>query len=711
MAYEAVNSDQNIGRLSNPNDVIEDIVKEIRASETALGDWKKRIIKYNDLYQMVQTKKNYEGLSNIFVPEILRAVETIVGKLYQVIIGADNWFEYSGRDENDEGCAIAQTQLTRYQMDENAFKAKLMDSLRQMVISGLTVRKVLWDFQEVARRRTSIQTNSQLDPMNEPTNTKVVIPKQDVETIKDHWTFEPVDLLSFHISDVTTPYNDIQKARWISEQYLVDKQWINERIRKGWFSKSMKAVLDNAPSAQSSEAKTLRENRMKSSGFSMQDNSKDKIEIIERWGLVKASQVYSPEQLVEQSLGGDDMVEGVIYVANRIAILKLEANPFWHNQKPYVSCPYVPKENEFAGIGVAQIGEKLQEELNDTRNQTMDNKTLILMCMWLKHRASGINNKDLRIRPMGVIATNDMAGLEALRPPVLTGIGVNIEGVVKSDLRESVGAASNLQGIAQSGVDTATESSIINKESLGRLLLTAELYGELVLKPMLIFAEYLNYQFYDHVKVIRIIGAIGTKFRKLAPEDIIGYKDVVVRISTDIADNPGVRRQQAMNYLTIVQQMPPEMIAFHWKMLDKIYKLFFNGRSLDEVYDAPPKAEILLTPDEEIEMVLAEQPVFAKPGQNQMECIQILEQEFDKIKFSITPASFEIFKQLIKSHYVLMQQELEMQQAQMQMQMMAAAQNGTEGPGGNPGQTPNATPFTQDGKAPTPGSLAQGLGT
>jgi hypothetical protein len=703
MAYQAVNSDANISRLADPNSVIEKIVKEIGASERSLADWKKRIIKYNELYQMVQNKKNYEGLSNIFVPEILRAVETIVGKLYQVIIGSENWFEYSGRDENDEGAAIALTQLTRYQMDENAFKAKLMDSLRQMVISGITVRKILWDFQEVQRKRTQRQLpNPQtLDPENLQGG---VQPVSNIETVKDHWTFEPVDLLSFHISDVTTPYNDIQKARWIAEQYLVDKQWVAERMRKGWFSKVMKPQLDTAPSASSSEAKTLRDNRMRSSGFAMADTSTGKIEIIERWGLVEASWVYTPEEMAQLGLEPEDMCEAVVYIANRVSILKLEVNPFWHNQKPYVSCPYVPKENEFAGIGVAQIGEKLQEELNDTRNQTMDNKTLILMCMWLKHRASGIKNQDLRIRPMGVINTNDMNGLEALRPPVLTGIGVNIEGVVKSDLRESVGAASNLQGIAQSGVDTATESSIINKESLGRLLLTGELYGELVLKPTLVMSEYNNYQFYDHIKVIRIIGAQGVKFRKLAPEDLVGYKDVVIRISTDVADNPGVRRQQVMNFLTITQQMMPEQIAFHWKMLDKIYKMFFNGRSLEEVYAAPPEAATLLTPEEEIEMVLAEQPVLAKQGQNHMEMLKVLEPEFDKIKFAITPTSFQIFKALILSHHQMMIQELQMQQAQMEMQMMAAAQNG------DASKTPNATPFTQDGKAPTPGSLAQGLG-
>lgn len=707
MAYQAVKSDENIARLEVPQDLVMKVVNEITTSEKALATWKKQIVKYNELYQMVQSKKNYEGLANIFVPEILRAVETVVGKMYQVIVSSPNWFEYTGRDENDEGPALALTQLTRYQMDENAFKARLMDSLRQMVISGLTVRKILWDFQEVTRRRTGMQSDQIPDAVTgEISQAPKLVQENEVETIKDHWTFEPVDLLSFHISDVSTPYNDIQKAEWIAEQYIVDKSWLDSRCKKGWFSRAMKAELEQAIAASQSDSQNLRDSRLKSSGFNRPD-LKGKIEIIERWGLLKASLLHSPEEIAEMGIEPDDLVEGVIYIANRVAILKLEANPFWHGQKPYVSCPYIPKENEFAGMGVAQIGEKLQEELNDTRNQTMDNKTLILMCMWLKHRASGIKNQDLRIRPMGVIATNDMKGLEALRPPVLTGIGVNIEGVIKNDLRESVGAASNLQGIAQSGVDSATESSIINRESLGRLMLTSELYGELVLKPTLVFSEFLNYQFYDHVKVIRIIGAQGVKFRKLSPEEIAGYKNVVINLAVDADENPAVRRQQAMNFLTIVQQMMPEQIAFHYKMLNKLYQMFFNGRSLEEVYEAPEGAAELLSPEEEMDMVLAEQPVLAKPGQDHMTHIKYLESEMGKIKYALSQTSFDILKGLIVSHYALLQQELDMQASQFAMQ--SAIQGRAEG--GNPGQTPNATPFTQDAKAPTEGGLTQKLGT
>lgn len=691
-------SDRNIQMLQDRNEFLKNQDAEIKKSEQSLSTWKKSLVRYYELYQMVQSNRNYDGVAKIFVPETMRAVETLVAKLYQMLVGTPNWLEYTGREPNDDKAAGAMTELVRYQIGENNFNARLLDSLRQLTITGLTVRKLLWDFRMV--RRKNIDQNGQQ--------------RVSVDVVNDFWTFEPVDLLTFHISDINTPYNDIQKARWIAEQYKVDKEWVYERMRKGWFSSAEKQNIEKSNGmAYTSDAFRLKESKNKASGFN-DPKDRDCVEIVERWGLLPAKYVHTPEEMAELGLEPSEPVEAVCVIANRSVILKLEANPFWHGEKPYVACPYVAKEGEFAGMGVAQIGEKLQEELNDTRNQTMDNKTLILNTMWLKTNTSGIKNDQLRIRPQGVITTNDVNGLVPLRPPVLTGVGVNIENIVKEDFRQSVGAASNLQGIQTGGVDTATESSIINRESLGRLLLTAQLYLELILKPTFRKAEFLNYQFYDHVKSIKVIGELGVRFRNLSPEEIrsSGSKDLVITMSIDATENPATRRQQVMNFLTLVQQLPPHAIRFHWKLLDKIYKMFFHNRSLSEIYDAPPMPEELLTPEEEVEMVLAGQPVLAKQGQDHKQHIMVLEELKNNTEYALPEDSFQILKSLLMSHYQLLQQEIETAQQEFiaqQMSMLMGAE-GQEGASRVDKRTPNASPFTQT-DTPNPADLAREAGS
>lgn len=697
-------SDDNISRLSaaDKDTIITTVMTEFGKSDEVLRRWKGNIITYYELYQMVQKKKQYEGLANIFVPETLRAVETIVGKIYGMIFAQDDWMEYSGRDNNgDDGPAIALTQLNMFQMEENGFKARVMDSLRQMVIAGLTVRKVLWDFEEVKRTKISYNDKGERNPI------------EKLDTVKDTWTFEPVDLLTFQISDISVPYNDVQKAEWIGEQYIVDRSWIEKRTRKGWFSEKEEETLDEDTEAKSSNASSDVDSRLSSSGFNSIPK-KDKIEVVERWGLFPCKYVCTAKEMADEGYDEDDTCECVVVIGNGKAILKLEKNPFWHGQKPYVVCPYVPKEFELPGMGAAQIGQSMQEEINDTRNQTMDNKTLILATMWLKSRSSGIKNSELTIRPNGVVNTNDINGLVPLRPPVVYSHGLQIDGISKNDLREAVGASSNLQGIAQAGVDTATESTQINREAMGRLILTAQLYAELVLKPTFVMAEYLNYQFYDHIKAIRIIGPTGVKFRKLKPEEIeSGNKDVTIKIALDATENPAIQRQQLQAFFTGIAQMPPQIIQFHFKLLDKIYGMFFNGHSLEEIYPGmlPPNPEDMNTPQDERDLCLAEQKVTAQKGMDHHEYLKYLEPEFNAMKYALTPLQFQLFTNLIKSHYTLMQQELEEQHMQMMMQDQIMQQQADKGGAGAKGQgtAANANPYTQTA-APSMSSMTKDIG-
>lgn len=702
MASQA--SVDNIKRLGDDeNNFVGKLLDELERAEGVLNPWKNKLVTYYELYKMYQRNKHYQGLADIFVPEILRGVETIVGQMYSAIFGSDPWYEYCGRTEEDEPGARALTQLVDWQMDINNFRICVQDSIRQMAITGLTVRKMGWDFEQVNSKRRAMFE----DP--ERPGKKKAQTIDELKTTRDHWVFKGVDLLGFYISDVSTPYHDIQKARWIGEEYEVDKTWLKENIKKNWLADNHIDEIDETSLSQRSDAQRLKDSLRLTSGYS--DTSKKKgILIFERWGLLEAHYVYSQEQLDKLELDRDDMVEAVFMLANRKFLVKLEANPYWHGQKPYLSCPYVPQENEFAGIGATQIGQSLQQELNDTRNQTMDNKTLVLMCMWLKSRSSGIKNQDLRIRPNGVVVTNDMNGLKPLQPPILSGVGVNIEGIIKNDLRESIGAPSNLQGIAQSGVSTATESSQINATAMGRLRMTVQLYTQLILKPMFNFIEYLNYQYYDTEKVISVIGANGVSFVKRDPDDIIGYKDVVIKTNSDMEENPGVRRQQAMQFLTIVQQLQPQQINYYWKLLDKLYKMFFpQGHSLADVLPAPDLPEEMMEPDAENDVMLMGHHVKVHSGDDDQKHIEAHQKSFDMFKYVLSEKAFKEYTQHLLEHHDQLSQKLAAQAQQAKEEALAQVTGGGAAPGNQPGMVPGQmsgmTAFTQP-DATTPGDIA-----
>jgi hypothetical protein len=291
-----------------------------------------------------------------------------------------------------------------------------------------------------------------------------------------------------------------------------------------------------------------------------------------------------------------------------------------------------------------------------------------------------------------------------------------MEGVAKNDLRESVGAASNLQGIAQAGVGTATESTLINRESVGRINMVGQLFAELILKPALLMAEYLNYQFYDHEKVISVIGPVGVKFIKIGPNDIAGSKNISIKLAVDATESPSVMRQQLMNFLTIVQQMPPQVLQFHWNLLEKIYENFFNGHKLNELYPSlDNNPEDLLSPEEERDCVIAHKPVSAKQGQDHKQAMDYLTKEFQSMRWALDDVQFQLFTKLIASHHNMLMAELAAQQAQHAAQMAHIAAGGEAGDGPQPagpgmGTMPGTTPFTQPGQAPTSASLRRTIG-
>src|SRR6185436_13274941 len=103
---------------------------------------------------------------------------------------------------------------------------------------------------------------------------------------------------------------------------------------------------------------------------------------------------------------------------------------------------------------------------------------------------------------------------------------------------------------------------------------------------------------------------------------------IVIHLATDSSDNPAVARQQLIQFWTTISQLPPEAIAYHWNMLNQLYKQFFPSGSLEDLYEAPEGKEVLLTPEEENDLTLNGTMVNVKKGDNDDEHLQSHEKDF-----------------------------------------------------------------------------------
>ena len=646
-------------------DVIKYIIEDrLKPNRIRLGPKKQDFVKYSDLFKGVQKRKNYQGLANLFVPETLKSVETLVSITHFGIFASPIFMKYRGFEPSDEISAMNMTDVNYYCMGENQFELSFMPFERGMYTYGTAVGKITWDFRE---REVSVLS-------------KEGQKETKLETYRDVWLFQNVDLLNFWIPP-ETPWNDIQQAEWLAETESVDSSWIKQKSKVGWISKvkGNKLLLQDSYKGNFDEGKNLKEQRLQSSNITGHD--KKKPFLIATWYGLIPNKFVKDEGDIEDD---EDLVLGLAVIENDEIVLKLAKvkDIYWHNSYPYVSSVFVPIENEFFGMGVVQIVESLQEELNDTRNQSMDNKTANNMSMWLMDKNAQIARKDLELRPNGVIPTMNMQGLQRLAPALFTGESITIEGIVKEDIRQAVAAISGLQGSPQPGVGSATEFQGLQNAGMSRSKMVIKTLAECALKPIFTMVKYLIYQFYDHKKMMRVVGAKGIKTKFIGPDEVVGSYDVALELSTDFEKNPNVLRQQLLTAFSQLIPLPSETIQRHWKLISKIL-LELGIKNPEEYYPdlVPVDQESLLSPSEVIEVLLESQVVRASKGDDHIAHIQALIEFRGRTYLSLPPYILNNLDNLIKEHQGFIQQQMQAQQ--MQMMQMAMMQGQGQSPNSN----------------------------
>lgn len=680
-----VNSPLDIdhSKVSKADDeLLKYVFEKVDRDLNALKQKRQNFNTWNNLYKGIQERKHYDGLANLFVPETLKSVETITSIVHASIFDVPTFVRFRGMEMSDEQSALNMTYLNDYQMQENKFELAMADFIRSCAIYGTSVGKLSWDFKVKNKKAKTLD--------KETGETKV---EEQLETIRDIWVLERVDIKNI-VCPVDMDWANVPDADYVAEVKNVSKTWLQLKAKKKWLDqKSLDKVLALSNGQIEQDAKQLKDKSLSDAGInsSLSSNDKDSFGYIEYWGLLPAKYLKDKGEKVDD----DELMYGCVVIVNRTTVLKLDkiVNIYWHGSIPYLFCPFVPVDGCAFGMGVPEITQSLQEELNDTRNQTMDNKTLILSHMWLVDRTSGIDLSELKVKPFRVIKVNQIDGIKPLSPAVLTGVGVNIEGVIKEDLRQSVAAVSGLQGSPQPGVGSATEFQGLQSSAMSRHKMTVKMIGEAVLKPLFKMVNSLNNQFYDRKKMVRIIGESGIKHQFIGPEDIIGNMDVMLELSTDYDKNPNVTNQQRLNFANTIIKMAPEQIKLHWGTL-KVIAEGLGIKDFETIYSFLNKeSKALLTPQEEFDLMNMGQPVAVKPGDNHIQHLQDHIKDYNEMAHAMTPVAQEFLAAHIRDTMKVVQ-ELVALQSQMAMNPYQAlqAQGQPQGPGGVKSANPEAQP-------------------
>lgn len=508
------------------NEYIDLVNRKFNAARNNQTAWFVKFVKWYALYRGNQLNKNYDGRSNLFIPASFWTVESYVPKITRAL----RKILAVPQEPGDEANAKAVSALLDYQQEQIGWYDFFKQWVRSAGIYGMSVAKVSWDYKEGEYDKPCVH----------------LIPKED-------FFYDP------------TPDNfdnirwGIHKTQRHIQELKADKKY-----------KNIDQIMPRNSGPFDSEGVKAQRKSVLSVSLANPESPANMVDVYEFWGWIGKE--------------GEDEKNMLITVANKNTVIREEENPFTEilpgNALPFTALYDLDVPQEIEGIGEIEPIEKLQEELNDTRNQRMDNVTLILNRMWEVVRSANVEEEDMVSMPGRIFRTNIPNGIREITTPDVTRSAYEEERLIKEDIQQTSVGSSQLdigaanRGETATGIlatqdagDTRTESKVLNMriavKKLWRMILA------------------LDQAFLDKDFVVRIKGQAGIGFQKMKPSDIKGNFDIDVEVESQ--QNRLIKKQEAMQLYQLALKTPNANIALAYKDLLDLY-----DKSNPDEYLLPP---------------------------------------------------------------------------------------------------------------------------
>lgn len=519
-------------KKSKETKALELVKSRFNISEKYTQPYFTRFQDYYTLYRSYLQTGRLPWRSNLFIPKTFEIVETIAPRIAQ----AQKTFKTLPVEGMDVDNSEAYTDLLKFQFQKTNMESIIEEWVKETLIYGTGVVKVTWG----------------ADDMPNP---------------------EVVDIYDFFIDPKA---RFLEEAKYVIHRVMrdIDDLESNPNYDKKTIEKLKKAYADKKSASDSPD----RLERLSISGTSAEDSSRMRFEVLEYWGKFD---------------DGDGMKDYLIVVADG-ELLRCDENPYASGM-PFVAVRDQIIPHEFYGIGEIEPVESLQNEINDVRNQRMDNVKLNLNNMW-KVLPGGVQFEDeLVSRPGGVIHMTRQDGVVPLEKQPIDSSAFTEESIIKSDMERTTGANSAMSGALVSPMGGNT-GGVINRTATayqGAINQGDKRFNGKInqIKIGLIkvgrkFLE-LDQQFMDKETAIRILGKDGEDMLvPVLPEDIKAGFDLDIEI--EYLDE-FQRMQQDTQIIQAMANVPGFNLPLF--MIDSLKK---NGRKDVEKYmmkPEPPKPD------------------------------------------------------------------------------------------------------------------------
>lgn len=169
--------------------------------------------------------------------------------------------------------------------------------------------------------------------------------------------------------------------------------------------------------------------------------------------------------------GPFDGEESVITLVNGTVVCRMERNPFWHQQKPFVKLDYKPNPHSFFAEGMVKELKDLQLELNEIRNTRSAARATALKTPLMVDRGANVNLDQLVWEHSAVWAYDATQNPNPIKPmmidPKLLDLNHEEETVIR-DMQVRSGVNDAVIGgndVGVQGGNTATGASLAAEQT------------------------------------------------------------------------------------------------------------------------------------------------------------------------------------------------------------------------------------------------------
>lgn len=536
-------------------------------------------------YFSIPEARAYDWQSNVFVPATYKAIKTLLARIIAALFATTPPFDVVGVEEKDKPGEIPKKQLVGWQFEKTKVFEKFVVFVLQALTRGTSLGKVYWkkEYTYVPQNvpvdyEETVFVDEQGKPLKKGKSRQVKKTKNETQYLKTV-SYEGPD---FEVLDIN--------GGFFVDPYATDlaSAWkIHRTVRSEDYLRKNKDKYDNIDEALKTEYP----------GDTMWQHPR-----LEGLGLSEPSSIPSTDGDVEDTdeklqkyeilefhgqfdINNDGFLEdSIITVCNRSVTIKKKINPY--QEGCFVNIGIMPVLNEFYWQGICELVEHLQVELNDKRNQRLDNVNLCLQKI-LAYVEDAVDPRIMKafvFKPGAKLPVKDLNALKWEAPDDVTASSYNEEKILQDDIQETSGAVSVMQAQSQ-GSDvhrTASGLFMLKGEAETNIKLIVQMIETMGLAQIAKKYDALNKDFMSKAQTVRILGKNGYEYPIVTPEIYRSYDCDFVFKGASAYVNREIRLAQLTKLMDIFSKVPQLLMQFDPVKLGKMVSgiLGFNENEL-----------------------------------------------------------------------------------------------------------------------------------